>query len=165
VIRKATVSTWHDQKTLATGTTTSDHRPEGRATVLVTDATEATDVNGDTEPMRQSTSAYTVLGDLVLPRPPRDLQECAEKWERALQILDGRNMTGELVIIAHACGQNKSPFMFRSSNSGDTQSFRTVPSSIWILLLQSFDFKSNRPGRCLAGRISLPSIWSGHLDL
>lgn len=40
--------------------------------------------------------SYLVLGNLVLPRPPQELKDRAEKWEPHLAKLNARNMEGNV---------------------------------------------------------------------
>jgi hypothetical protein len=47
-----------------------------------------------------TSDVYTVLGLLVLPRPPGRFREKAEIWEEELKKLDRRNMKGKLNVTS-----------------------------------------------------------------
>ena len=68
--------------------------PPGRSQVLG-DAHVDVGEGPETPNNPDSSDRYVVLGDLVLPRPPAELKERAELYEKDLQALDARDMRRE----------------------------------------------------------------------
>ena len=55
-----------------------------------------------TQRVLASDDSYVVLGNLIMPPPPKDKSTAANKWQNELRLLDNRNMAGK-VYTRTAC--------------------------------------------------------------
>lgn len=73
----------------------ASHHPSPSSTVLEEQASgEAEEQASETD----NADSYLVLGKFVLPRPPPELKNRAEKWEPHLAKLNARNMEGNVAL-------------------------------------------------------------------
>lgn len=73
----------------------ASHHPSPISTVFEEHASEQAEEQASEA---GNADSYLVLGNLVLPRPPQELKDRAEKWEPHLAKLNARNMEGIVVL-------------------------------------------------------------------
>ncbi|KAF3076486.1 hypothetical protein CFAM422_000971 [Trichoderma lentiforme] len=126
----------------------ASHHPSPSSTVLEEQASgEAEEQASDTD----NADSYLVLGKFVLPRPPKELKNRAEKWEPHLAKLNARNM--EDLRDRPIRDLDKSFLEFQARESDIFQSVFSKPPSPELLVKPSGSLASP-----LAHRLHQPSF-------